>query len=155
MTLRLRPHHVLCAIGFDGVGYDNAFTANLGNITRGQLRARGGTEIQVLITGHADAICAPCPRRVGLGCEAQARIDRIDAAHLAMLGLKVGARLSWGECLEVTRARIVPDDLDRICEGCPWLPLGTCKANLAALIETGSDRGLAATPRHVDDGPSP
>lgn len=147
MTIRLRPHHVLCAIGFDEVGYKDAFTANFSNITRGQLRACGGSGTEVLITGQADSLCAPCPSRRGLGCEFEDRIDRIDAMHLEALGLEIGARLSWGDCLDTVRDSVVPDDLDRICAGCTWLPLGMCKANLARLIETGSDRGSARPPR--------
>ncbi|CTQ34212.1 hypothetical protein JAN5088_03005 [Jannaschia rubra] len=135
MTLRLRPHHVLCSVGFEGVGYDDAFTANMSNLVRGQLRAPGGQDMNILISGHADAICAPCPKRRGLGCASQDRIDRFDADHAELLDLAPGQLLTWGECLEKVRENVVPDDLDRICRDCPWLPGGMCKAAVARLIQ--------------------
>jgi hypothetical protein len=133
MTLRLRPHHVLCSIGFEGKGYDDAFTANMARIVLGQLRAPGGAEQPVLVTGDADAICAPCPKRRGLGCEAQAQIDALDARHGAALDLAPGDRLSWGECLERARTRVAPEELATLCAGCNWLPMGMCAEALRAL----------------------
>nr|WP_281494022.1 DUF1284 domain-containing protein [Jannaschia sp. S6380] len=134
MTLRLRRHHILCSIGFEGVGYSDAFTANMGHIVHGQLRAADGEAVSIRITDTADSICAPCPKRRGLGCEGQDLIDRLDAAHGAALDVRPGDRLTWGACLDRVRARIVPGDLDRICEGCSWLEGGMCKRAVAKLL---------------------
>lgn len=134
MFVTLRPHHVLCSLGFRGEGYSDAFVANMAHIVNGQLRAPKGRDVSVKITGTADSICAPCPRRVGLGCEVQADIDRLDAAHGAALGLAPGDTLTWGDCLTRVQARIVPDDLDRICAGCRWLPMGWCKTAVSDLL---------------------
>ena len=134
MTVRLRHHHVLCSLGFEGKGYDSAFIANMANIVFGQLMAPGGENSQVHITLEADSFCAPCPHRIGLGCASQHDIARLDAAHSQALDLRAGDTLSWGECVERVRARITPDDLDDICEGCQWLPLGMCKTAVAELL---------------------
>lgn len=139
MSVRLRRHHVLCSIGFAGAGYDDAFTANMSRVVYGTLRAPDGVDTRILVSEDADCLCAPCPRRRGLGCEAQSRIDALDAAHGATLGLAPGDALTWGACLDLVRERVVPDDLDRICAGCRWLPMGLCKAAVADLLETGSD----------------
>jgi hypothetical protein len=141
MTLRLRPHHVLCALGFDGHGYAPVFTANLNRIVHGQLRAPGGEDLLVRITGDADAICAPCPKRIGLGCQAQTVIDALDRRHGEALGLAPGDKLRWGQCLDKVRARVGPEDLDHLCSGCSWLGAGICKAAVARLIR---DRKEAA-----------
>lgn len=133
MIVRLRPHHVLCSVGFEGKGYNDAFLANMGHIVNGQLRGPAGAEVQVMVTDVADSICTPCPRRIGLGCEAQAAIDRLDRDHGAALGLAPGNRLTWGDCLERVRTRVAPDDLDSLCVGCRWLSMGACKAALADL----------------------
>ncbi len=127
------------------MGYDDAFTANMAGIVRGQLRAPGGERTPILITGIADSICAPCPRRVGNGCEAQLQIDALDARHGSTLGIKPGDRLSWGDCLDRVRARVRPNDLDTLCKGCRWLEDGMCKAAVAAL--SGESENENAPPR--------
>ncbi|WP_255576344.1 MULTISPECIES: DUF1284 domain-containing protein [Jannaschia] len=144
MTIRLRPHHVLCSIGFEGKGYSGPFIANMGHIVDGRLRAPGGEDIPILITSDADAICAPCPKRRGLGCEAGDRIAVLDGRHAAQLGLVPGETLSWGDCLDRVRARVTPQDLDRICAGCSWLDQGMCKTALARLRQTKTGRTEAA-----------
>ncbi|WP_092646187.1 DUF1284 domain-containing protein [Jannaschia faecimaris] len=133
MSIRLRPHHVLCSVGLRGEGYDGPFVANMSHITNEQLRGCQGLQIQINITGQADSICAPCPHRIGLRCSDEEEIARLDAAHGAALGIAPGQTLSWGECLERARNRVAPDDLDRLCEGCRWLPMGICKRAVADL----------------------
>lgn len=133
MSIRLRPHHVLCSIGFDGHGYSDAFTANMSNVVNGQLRSATGHETTVWISAHADTYCAPCPKRRGLGCEQQEKIDDLDRRHAETLGLEAGQILTWGDCLDRVVERVQPDDLDRLCESCSWLELGLCKSAVERL----------------------
>lgn len=151
MSLSLKPHHILCSIGFVGKGYDEAFTANMANIVYGQLRGPDGDDVRILITARADAICAPCPLRAGLDCQRQDKISRLDAAHAQAVGVTPGEVLSWGECLDRVRANVRPDDLDTICAACEWLPLGICKASLADLL-TRSGPYVERQPRALRDG---
>ena len=117
--VRLRPHHILCSLGFQGHGYSNTFTANMAEVV-GRLRAPGGEEMVIEITGQADAICAPCPRRLGTSCLSHHRINTLDAAHGAALGIVPGDRITWGDAQDRVRDNVAPDDLDILCEGCPW-----------------------------------
>jgi hypothetical protein len=134
MTLRLRPHHVLCAIAYEGRDGGPAFTANLNRIVFGELRAPGGEAITIRITGDAGAFCAPCDDRRGAGCVKHDLMDRLDARHARALSLEAGNVLSWGACLARVRQQVKPDDLDEICEGCHWLADGRCKAVIADLL---------------------
>lgn len=129
----LRPHHLLCCIGFEGKGYSDDFTANMTTLVMGRLRAPGGDGTEILITPVADAICGPCPKREGLGCQREDSIAVLDGRHAQALGLPPGSRLTWGAAKARIAARLVPDDLDRICAGCQWLPLGLCKSAVARL----------------------
>lgn len=131
--LRLRPHHVLCALGFEGKGYSDAFTANMASLVEGRLRGPEGGATAIEIVGAADAICAPCPRRRGAGCLDQPKIDGLDARHGAALGLVPGDRLTWAEALDRVRGRVRPGDLARLCAGCSWLAGGMCERALARL----------------------
>ena len=131
--LRFRPHHFLCALGFAGRGYSDAFTDNMDQIVTGTLRAPGGDATEIAVVGAADDICAPCPRRRGALCEAQAKIETIDARHATALGLRAGDRLTWGAAKARIRANIAPGDLATLCDGCQWLRLGLCEAALSRL----------------------
>lgn len=126
---------MLCAIGFEGKGYDGPFTANLAHIVQGQLRGPGGKDIAVFITGEADSICAPCPKRRGTSCEVAPKIAGLDARHGAALDLVPGQALTWGDCLDRVRARVVPADLVQLCAGCGWLDQGMCQRRLADLLD--------------------
>ena len=126
----LRPHHVICAIGWQGHGYSHEFTRNMDRIVVQRLRADPTTE--VVFTAGADAICGPCPSRRGAGCEMQAKIDGLDARHAEALEIVPAQRMTWDEA-QGRATRLEPDDLDRICSGCRWLEYGMCKAALARL----------------------
>ena len=133
MTLRLRPHHLLCALGYRGAGYSDAFTANMTALVTDGLHAPGGGATQIELAAGLDAICAPCPSNLGTGCAKQAQIEALDAAHAAALGVQAGDSLTWEAAQARIKARVRPGDLARLCVGCQWLALGYCEAALARL----------------------
>ncbi|MDA7428789.1 DUF1284 domain-containing protein [Primorskyibacter aestuariivivens] len=130
--IRFRPHHFLCALGFQGKGYSDSFTANMARLVQGTLRAPGGDATLIEVIGATDDICAPCPKRRGTLCTAQDKIARLDAAHAQALGLQPGDRLTWGTAQ--ARMKSLPADIhDQICTGCEWKELGFCAAALHVL----------------------
>ena len=131
MTTRLRPHHLLCALGYRGAGYSDAFTANMTALVTDGLHADPSRDIQ--IEAGLDAICAPCPSNLGKGCVKQDQIAALDARHAARLGLHPGQRMTWAEARALIRARVQPGDLAQLCTGCQWLELGYCESALADL----------------------
>jgi len=134
-ALRLRPHHLLCVLGFQGKGYSDDFTDNMAAIVDA-LRRSGGADCMIEIVTTADAICAPCPHRRGVSCSKAAQIAGLDARHAAALGLKNGDRLTWGAAQARIRRHVAPDALANLCAGCQWLELGLCARGLAQLHET-------------------
>jgi hypothetical protein len=130
--VRLRPHHLMCSLGFQGKGYSDDFTVNMAGIVD-RLRGPDGDATALEITPQADAICAPCPHKQGLGCVKDAQIRALDQRHAQILGLDAGARLTWGEAQARIVARIAPGDLATLCAGCQWLDYGLCEAALSDL----------------------
>lgn len=130
----LRPHHVLCAIGWQGHGYSSEFTQNMNAVVIDCLRADPETE--VVFTHAADAICGPCPSRRGSSCRVADRIALLDARHGEALGIAPGQRMRWAEAQSRAVDRLVPADLERICKDCKWLELGLCQSALARLQES-------------------
>ncbi len=131
--LRYRPHHFLCSLGFQGKGYSDGFTANMSRIVMGRLRAPEGAAELIEVTAAADDICAPCPRRRDIFCESQPKIEALDKAHAAALGLSPGDRLTWGEAQARIRAHVPPGSLMTLCAGCEWEAYGMCEAALSRL----------------------
>ena len=132
-TIRYRPHHFLCSLGFEGKGYSDAFTANMDAIVMGRLRAKGGDETEIEVTGATDDICAPCPKRRGRLCTNESKIKVLDRAHAGTLRLKPHERLTWGEAKTRIRANVTPGSLKTLCAGCEWEPYGMCEAALQRL----------------------
>lgn len=153
--IRLRPHHLLCALGFEGKGYSDGFTTNMGALVA-RLNASGGAT-EVVIAPAADDICAPCPHRRGTGCTEQGRIDTLDARHAAALALEPGARLSWSAAQARIRERVAPGALARLCAGCQWLDMGACERALARLHGMAPAEAQAADANAVvaDEGVEP
>ena len=135
--LRFRPHHFLCSLGFKGKGYSDAFTANMSRIVVEGLRAPNGDATKIEVVGNLDDICAPCPKRCGNLCQAQEKIEEIDARHAKALSLHPGDRLTWGQAKARMKSNVRPEDLTQICKGCQWLELGLCEASVRDLLETG------------------
>ena len=138
--VRYRPHHFLCSLGFEGKGYSPEFTANMAAIVMGRVRAPQGDATVIEVADGFDDICAPCPRNAGSACTHQPKIDRLDAAHAAALGLSPGDRLAWGEAKARIRAAVPPGSLATLCAGCEWEPWGMCDA---ALTRLHNDEGAA------------
>ncbi len=131
--VRLRPHHFLCALGYRGKGYSDAFTANMSAIVIDRLRAPGGEDVVIETTGATDDICTPCPKRRGRLCTNQQAIATLDRAHATALKLKPRERLTWGEALTRIRKNVPPGSLTTLCAGCQWLELGYCDSALERL----------------------
>lgn len=138
-TLRYRPHHFLCSLGFQGKGYSETFTANMSAIVMGRLRAPSGDDTMIEVVGATDDICAPCPKRRDALCTVQPKIERLDAAHSLALSLSPGDRLTWGEAKARIRANVPAGSLVGLCAGCEWQPYGMCDAALEQLHE--NDKG--------------
>jgi hypothetical protein len=134
--VRFRPHHFLCALGFEGKGYSDSFTANMAGIVDDRLRAPGGDATVMQVVADTDDICAPCPKRRGTLCSTQAKIKVLDRAHAHALRLAPREVLTWGEAKDRIRAHVLPGSLKTLCAGCQWEPYGMCEKALSRLHET-------------------
>jgi hypothetical protein len=139
-SVTFRPHHFLCALGFQGKGYSDAFTTNMAGIVA-QLRAPGGGEVEITVRYHADSICAPCPHKRGLSCEKADKITGLDTRHACALSLVDGQSVTWAAAQARILAKVPPGSLAQLCEGCQWLELGLCAAALSELHSRHTEKG--------------
>lgn len=128
----LRAHHLICILGFRGLGYSPDYVANMSRIVA-QLRSSPQSLIEVVT--KPDDICVPCPFLTEGGCrvqgpESEGIVRDRDLVVMARLGLVAGDKVTWPDAVARIRSSICPADLDEICGDCQWLPLGYCQEGL-------------------------
>lgn len=115
-TIRLRPHHGLCAAFFKGYGYSEEFSRRMGEILKSPPKTR------VILTDGCDDICTACPHKGENGvCDSRDKVRRYDNAVLGLCGLDTGKELSFGEFKGLVSEKIIEKGLLHIvCEDCCW-----------------------------------
>ena len=140
MPREMRGHHLLCALGFRGLGYSPEFARNMA-ATLARLDAAPATPVTV--TDTPDAICAAFPSDQPCHCH-QAHVAIRDRRVIAGIGLRPGGTRPWGVLRAHLAGAFRPGDLDALCASCPWLPLGHCALGLGRLNAQAAGRGLPA-----------
>ncbi|MCL6518103.1 DUF1284 domain-containing protein [Alicyclobacillus sp.] len=120
---RLRGHHLLCLLGYRGMGYSREYAENMTRL-HSALRAHPATPIE-LVSGPDD-LCACFPADQPYHCEERV-VHARDAAVLSRLGLTVGTRTTWRDLEAGMAQAFVPEDIPELCSTCPWLPYGVCE----------------------------
>jgi len=124
VTVRLRPHHLLCLLTYVGRGYTPAFTANFDAIAS---RLNSGEEVEIV---HGlDEICAALAGEEEAHCggDSVTERDRQAARDLSLLldaPIAAGARFSLdAERLTHMRAAFAEGTVRAACTGCDWSDL--------------------------------
>lgn len=139
-SITIRGHHLLCMLGFQGLGYSPEFTRNLEEIVR--LLSESG-DANILVTASRDAICDACPHLDGGACAKPggeaAKAAAWDDAVLDKIAMPPGTLTTVREVYELVARRIGEDDIGTsLCADCEWLDLGWCASGLARLKSGGS-----------------
>ncbi|MGF9563402.1 DUF1284 domain-containing protein [Neorhizobium sp. JUb45] len=124
MTVRLRPHHLLCLLTYVGKGYTPAFVDNYDRIAR---RLSEGEGI-VVVDGPDDVcaalLCAPdahCFRDSVRVRDAQAAAD---VGELLDMTVSAGARIDLHPALLARMRKAFAEGVTRkACLGCEWSAL--------------------------------
>lgn len=133
MILTLRPHHILCRLGFVGYGYSPDFIREMERLV--QILSSGRVKTILLRPGF-DYVCRACPHqedechpeRLGPRGLAAREFDR---RTLRTLKLKLGHPYTLPEINERIAA-LTSEAFAEICQGCEWQTLGACaKGHLA------------------------
>jgi hypothetical protein len=121
MTIRLRPHHLLCMLTYAGTGYSRAFTVNFDAIAA-QI-SRGAV---IAIVSGPDDICAPLLDQPDPHClrDSVRERDTLAARDLGeLLGTKVveSQHLALGApALNIMREAFASGGTRHACLGCEW-----------------------------------
>lgn len=121
MTIRLRPHHLLCLLTYAGRGYTPAFVENLDAVTA---RLAAGEAIEIV--AGPDDICAPVRDDPEHHCHDQSirrrdRLAGIEVSKLLGLPLVAGRHLVLTpERLRLLRAAFAGGRIRAACTACSW-----------------------------------
>jgi len=131
--MKLRAHHLICILGFRGLGYSKEYVDNMTRIVE---QLQPSTLIEV--SSKPDDICTPCPFLGDRGCQergpkSEEVVKNRDLAVMKRLNIIAGDKITWAEVLERIRRSIGPQDLIHICQDCQWLAQGYCMEGLARL----------------------
>lgn len=132
-TIDIRAHHLVCLVGFRGLGYNKEFIENMTRVAR-LFHSR---DTAILIIDKTDAICSACPYNRDGNCarerDSERRVRSKDLEVMRRLELRVGDKFRSDRLLGLIGERISPADITEICQGCDWLDLGYCAEGLKSL----------------------
>ncbi len=130
--MRLRFHHLLCILGFRGLGYDEKFIKGMERVVQ---KIKDNPNLEIELIKGCDNICAACPFNIEGLCENEAiggeeKVRGRDSEVAGRLNLKAEDILTIKEIMDLLKKKIKPGDLSVICKDCPWLKMGYCEEGL-------------------------
>ncbi|WP_322348592.1 DUF1284 domain-containing protein [Tumebacillus algifaecis] len=130
MAISLRGHHLLCLLGYRGMGYSDAYVDNM-TVVYSTLLSDPQTTCKIV--SGPDQLCACFPADGEYHCEDRNVAER-DALILQRLGLTPGQLVTWEDILARVARSLQPDDLLEICSTCPWLEYGVCQEGVQKVV---------------------
>jgi len=124
--VRLRGHHLLCLLGYRGMGYSEEYVRNMTDIYE---RLRQGPQTVIEIVAGRDALCEAFPCTLPNHCEDANLYDR-DQTILTALALAPGDTVTWATILSRVAADIHGSDVERFCSTCSWRAYGVCEEGI-------------------------
>lgn len=115
---KLRPHHLLCNLFFQGHGYSNEFIENFRKINQALVIAP--TVKQIQIVRGVDDVCQSCPKNQAAKCIDDAIVAGRDDAYLSVLQLAEITTISLQEVKERIQSFLSKDRFLLICQQCRW-----------------------------------
>lgn len=133
-SIKFRPHHFMCTLGFSGKGYSPDFVRNYRNISE-TLAQDEDSLIEVV--EFMDDICAPCPNKLNdTICKTQDKIRHLDDSYKESLHLVYGEVISWKEAKLRINENISVKKFLQNCQLCSWQKYGVCQKSLEKLLSS-------------------
>ncbi len=123
--LKIRAHHLLCTMLFEGKGYNGEFTSSLSKIAY-QLQ---NENLEICVISTYDDICTDCPNKNDVDEEycLNARVSKKDKGVLNLLKLCEGQAIKYYDAIALISQRISESDFEESCKNCIWYKNNVCK----------------------------
>jgi len=130
--IRLRPHHLLCLVAFQGEGYSPEFIEKTLGLQRALLT---GDTVVELVEG-LDDLCFGCPEmsQECVSISGDTGVGGLDRAVSDLLGISPG-RHRAAELLRSMRKTFTPERGYKVCAECSWLPRMDCPRVIAIRLK--------------------
>jgi hypothetical protein len=115
----LRAHHLLCFLGFRGLGYNQRFIQNFSRI-RAQIL--GDPELILKLEVHADDICKSCPKLHNGIC---INNDKVRKKDEFMIDFLTTDEIAVKNAYQRIKA-LEEEKFKNLCQNCEWYGLGFC-----------------------------
>ncbi|MBE0068610.1 DUF1284 domain-containing protein [Thermoanaerobacterium thermosaccharolyticum] len=129
----LRGHHLLCMLGFKGLGYDSDFIKNMDTIIK---KLKDDDDVLIKLVDNVDNICEKCPNNITGVCENEHHEDSIkemDDTVLNILQIKPETYMKYNDILDKIKLLMTEEVMDDICCNCAWKGYGYCVDGLKNL----------------------
>ena len=138
--LKIRAHHLLCLLGFRGLGYSQKFIVKMEEVAK---KLHTNSTFPIILVAEYDIICALCPHNKESRClketGAESKVKIRDLEVLHRLGFEVGAQMPAGKAWARIKEQLTSKDLTEICRDCEWLELGYCIEGLIRKSRDSAD----------------
>ena len=134
--LRLRGHHLICRLGFRGLGYDHTFIENMSAIIQ---HLTCHPEVKIHVTDTPDLVWAACPHLINGHCHSsgspvsETRVQQMDRTVMNVLHIESGHIVTLCEIDDKIRLYFDETAFSSVCKGCKWHCLGACEKGLNQL----------------------
>jgi len=132
--LKIRSHHLMCILGFRGLGYSPTFIDTMGKVAE---RILSEPTLPMTLVTECDIICASCPHNKENKClkgsKHKSNEKNRDSEVLLRLGVKAKTQITASKAWKMIKERLSSKDMAEICQGCEWLELGYCINGLEKL----------------------
>ncbi|HOP08680.1 MAG TPA: DUF1284 domain-containing protein [Candidatus Methanofastidiosa archaeon] len=112
--VNIRPHHLLCIINFDGLGYSTEFVEKL-RVVKEKIDE---DSIVIRLTEGQDDICKTCPNRMKCSQMNYTRI--LDKKVMIATDLEYGKEYGAAKLIDIIKSKITWNLLNMICENCAF-----------------------------------
>lgn len=136
--MALRGHHLICQLGFRGMGYNQEFIDKMTEVVD---LVKSNADLKIKVLNEQDVLCESCPNRLSRKCFSEIdetddwRIKEMDNYVLHKLNLKAEEVYLVSEIVEKIKSNFSIEDLDILCQHCNWRQYGYCDEGLQTLIE--------------------
>ncbi|MCL2576074.1 MAG: DUF1284 domain-containing protein [Defluviitaleaceae bacterium] len=125
--MKLRPHHLLCTQGYEGMGYNDGFVDNMDVITT-YLRNDVAANIDIVFS--TDDICSKCPQMLDVNlCKSNDKVKRLDNKVVAYFDIEE-RNYVYQDIIRKINTKMTSDIMDDICGECNWYSISACKRNV-------------------------
>ncbi|GAV24868.1 hypothetical protein ciss_08010 [Carboxydothermus islandicus] len=117
--VKLRPHHLLCFLGFRGLGYNDHFAQNFSKI-RSKILKNPTLLLELEI--QPDDICKNCPELINGLCRSNDKVIKKDEFLLTFFNTReISVKNAYQKIMVLEESKFIA-----LCQDCEWYPLGFC-----------------------------